>query len=170
MLSRPVSVKLQVSHEGPAELQAQDLARCMHVCTRISVCPSADRPRENPAKLKAQKLARGVAPCINAGVCPSDHLQVGRENPAELKAQKLARSVARGVVDRDLKPDLEEQRRINEVLQYPPNRCDRATPKLRRRDDALSQVEKMCHCVTESLPPPHVFLVCACRIKGLMPA
>ena len=48
--------------------------------------------------------------------------QVGRENPSELKAQKLARSVTRGLVDRDLKPDVEEKRQIDAILLYPPNR------------------------------------------------
>ena len=49
--------------------------------------------------------------------------EVGWENPSELKAQKLARSAARGLVDRDLKPDTEERRRISALLLYPPNRC-----------------------------------------------
>lgn len=49
-------------------------------------------------------------------------MQVGRENPSELKAQKLARSVTRGLVDRDLKPDVEEKRQIDAILLYPPNR------------------------------------------------
>lgn len=52
-------------------------------------------------------------------------LQVGRENPSELKAQKLARSVTRGLVDRDLKPDVEEKRQIDAILLYPPNRYTR---------------------------------------------
>lgn len=50
--------------------------------------------------------------------------EVGWENPSELKAQKLARSAARGLVDRDLKPDTEERRRISALLLYPPNRLD----------------------------------------------
>ena len=49
-------------------------------------------------------------------------IQVGRENPSELKAQKLARSVTRGLVDRDLKPDVEQKRQIDAILLYPPNR------------------------------------------------
>ncbi len=49
--------------------------------------------------------------------------EVGRENPAEAKAQKLARSLTRGMVDKRLKPDTEERRRIEAVLDYPPNRC-----------------------------------------------
>ena len=49
-------------------------------------------------------------------------VKVGRENPSELKAQKLARSVTRGLVDRDLKPDVEEKRQIDAILLYPPNR------------------------------------------------
>eukprot|EP00200_Dunaliella_tertiolecta_P009890 CAMPEP_0202375868 /NCGR_PEP_ID=MMETSP1127-20130417/6472_1 /ASSEMBLY_ACC=CAM_ASM_000462 /TAXON_ID=3047 /ORGANISM="Dunaliella tertiolecta, Strain CCMP1320" /LENGTH=1054 /DNA_ID=CAMNT_0048973485 /DNA_START=2551 /DNA_END=5712 /DNA_ORIENTATION=+ len=48
--------------------------------------------------------------------------EVGRDNPAELKAQKLARSVTRGVIDRDLKPNGEERRRIAAILRQPPNR------------------------------------------------
>ncbi|KAK9840409.1 hypothetical protein WJX74_009457 [Apatococcus lobatus] len=48
--------------------------------------------------------------------------EVGRENPVELKAQKLARGLARGLVDRDLRPDTSERRRINHILSYPPNR------------------------------------------------
>ena len=44
--------------------------------------------------------------------------QVGRDNPAELKAQKLARGLQRGVLDRDLKPNSEERRRLQvRVLQ-----------------------------------------------------
>ena len=48
--------------------------------------------------------------------------EVGRENPAEAKAAKLARSLTRGLVDKKLKPDTEERRRIEAVLDYPPNR------------------------------------------------
>lgn len=48
--------------------------------------------------------------------------EVGRENPAEAKAQKLARSLTRGMVDKKLKPDTEERRRIEAILDYPPNR------------------------------------------------
>lgn len=40
------------------------------------------------------------------------HPQVGRDNPAELKAQKLARGLQRGVLDRDLKPNSEERRKL----------------------------------------------------------
>lgn len=39
-----------------------------------------------------------------------------------MKAQKLARSLTRGVIDRDLKPDTEERRRIAAILRQPPNR------------------------------------------------
>lgn len=49
-------------------------------------------------------------------------VQVGWENPAELKAAKLARSVTRGVIDRDLKPNSDERRRIAAVLRLPPNK------------------------------------------------
>ena len=50
-------------------------------------------------------------------------LQVGRLNPAELKAQKLARSGVGGGGDRSAKPDVDERRAIQAVLNYPPNRC-----------------------------------------------
>jgi hypothetical protein len=49
--------------------------------------------------------------------------QVGRENPSELKAAKLARSMARGVEDRDLKPNTRERAQIEAVILAPPNRC-----------------------------------------------
>ena len=49
--------------------------------------------------------------------------EVGRDNPAELKAQKLARSFTRGVVDRSLRPDTEDKRRIQDILRLAPNRC-----------------------------------------------
>jgi hypothetical protein len=49
-------------------------------------------------------------------------LQVGRENPSELKAAKLARSMARGVEDRDLKPNTKERQQIEAVIVAPPNR------------------------------------------------
>ena len=48
--------------------------------------------------------------------------EVGRDNPAELKAQKLARSFTRGVVDRSLRPDTEDKRRIQDILRLAPNR------------------------------------------------
>eukprot|EP00879_Flechtneria_rotunda_P010868 GHRR01011358.1.p1 GENE.GHRR01011358.1~~GHRR01011358.1.p1 ORF type:complete len:821 (+),score=283.38 GHRR01011358.1:733-3195(+) len=48
--------------------------------------------------------------------------EVGWENPAELKAAKLARSVTRGVIDKDLKPNSDERRRIAAVLRLPPNK------------------------------------------------
>lgn len=49
-------------------------------------------------------------------------LQVGRENPSELKAAKLARSMARGLEDRDLKPNTKERQQIEAVITAPPNR------------------------------------------------
>lgn len=48
---------------------------------------------------------------------------MGRENPAELKAQKLSRSMTRGVIDKDLKPNVEETARIEAILRLPPNRA-----------------------------------------------
>jgi hypothetical protein len=47
---------------------------------------------------------------------------VGRLNPAELKAQKLARSGVGGGGDRNARPDVDERRAIQAVLNYPPNR------------------------------------------------
>lgn len=55
--------------------------------------------------------------------------EVGRDNPAELKAQKLARSLQRGVIDRELKPNSEEKKRIAAVLRLPPNRLLHAEEK-----------------------------------------
>ena len=49
--------------------------------------------------------------------------QVGRENPSELKAAKLARGMARGVEDRDLKPNTQERQQIEAIIVGPPNRC-----------------------------------------------
>ena len=49
-------------------------------------------------------------------------MQVGRENPSELKAAKLARGMARGVEDRDLKPNTQERQQIEVVIVGPPNR------------------------------------------------
>ncbi|BDA44872.1 phosphatidylinositol 3-kinase VPS34 [Coccomyxa sp. Obi] len=48
--------------------------------------------------------------------------EVNRENPSELKAAKLARSMARGVEDRDLKPNTKERQQIEAVIVAPPNR------------------------------------------------
>ena len=49
-------------------------------------------------------------------------LQVGRENPSELKAAKLARGMARGVEDRDLRPNTQERQQIEAIIVGPPNR------------------------------------------------
>ena len=59
--------------------------------------------------------------------------QVGRENPSELKAAKLARGMARGVEDRDLKPNTQERQQIEAIIVGPPNRC------------ALDSLEHACH-------------------------
>ncbi|CAK0784160.1 hypothetical protein CVIRNUC_007363 [Coccomyxa viridis] len=48
--------------------------------------------------------------------------EVGRENPSELKAAKLARGMARGVEDRDLKPNTQERQQIEAIIVGPPNR------------------------------------------------
>ncbi len=55
-------------------------------------------------------------------------MQVGRENPSELKAAKLARGMARGVEDRDLKPNTQERQQIEAVIVGPPNRYADSTP------------------------------------------
>ena len=59
-------------------------------------------------------------------------MQVGRENPSELKAAKLARGMARGVEDRDLKPNTQERQQIEAI--GPPNRW------------ALDSQNMPCHC------------------------
>jgi hypothetical protein len=56
--------------------------------------------------------------------------QVGRDSPPELKAQKMARSGARGLDDRNLKPDTEERRRINAILMQPSSRFVTASSKV----------------------------------------
>ena len=52
----------------------------------------------------------------NDGLVTLIDTELGRDNPAELKAQKLARSLTRGMVDRDLKPNSDERKRITAVL------------------------------------------------------
>lgn len=59
-------------------------------------------------------------------------MQVNRENPSELKAAKLARSMARGVEDRDLKPNTKERQQIEAVIVAPPNRHATVTPNIYR--------------------------------------
>ncbi|KAI3937878.1 hypothetical protein MKW92_004481 [Papaver armeniacum] len=46
--------------------------------------------------------------------------EVGRINPSEHKQLKLARSLTRGIIDRDLKPSINERKSIQKVLKYPP--------------------------------------------------
>ncbi|KAJ3694315.1 hypothetical protein LUZ60_009795 [Juncus effusus] len=48
--------------------------------------------------------------------------EMGRTNPSEHKQLKLARSLTRGVVDRDLKPSINERKTIQWILKYPPTR------------------------------------------------
>ncbi|KAJ4818077.1 Phosphatidylinositol 3-kinase [Rhynchospora pubera] len=48
--------------------------------------------------------------------------EVGRTNPSEHKQLKLARSLNRGIVDRDLKPSINERKSIQRILKYPPTR------------------------------------------------
>ncbi|CAD7699398.1 unnamed protein product [Ostreobium quekettii] len=56
--------------------------------------------------------------------------EVGLDNPVENKAQKLARNINRGIVDKEIKPDVEERRRISEVLKLPPNKPINAADRL----------------------------------------
>ncbi|CAL9082417.1 unnamed protein product [Musa acuminata subsp. burmannicoides] len=49
--------------------------------------------------------------------------EVGRTNPSEHKQLKLARSLTRGIIDRDLKPSVNERRLIQGILKYPPTRA-----------------------------------------------
>mmetsp|Transcript_7089 Transcript_7089/g.26081 ORF Transcript_7089/g.26081 Transcript_7089/m.26081 type:complete len:838 (+) Transcript_7089:153-2666(+) len=46
--------------------------------------------------------------------------EIGKESPVELKQLKLERSVSRGVIDRDLKPNMQERADIDAVLLQPP--------------------------------------------------
>nr|CAD1822733.1 unnamed protein product [Ananas comosus var. bracteatus] len=48
--------------------------------------------------------------------------EVGRTNPSEHKQLKLARSLTRGIIDRDLKPSINERKAIQRILKYPPTR------------------------------------------------
>lgn len=47
--------------------------------------------------------------------------EIGRQNPSEHKAQKLARGAGKNIIDKDLRPDTEEKRRIDTILSAPPN-------------------------------------------------
>lgn len=47
---------------------------------------------------------------------------VGPENPVENKAQKLARHIVSHPIDPDLKPDVQERKRLTAVLNLPPNK------------------------------------------------
>ena len=73
-------------------------------------------PWRSPFLRSSRHLATNEAPPLPAAC------QIGLDNPAEMKAQKLARSDNRGVIDKDLKPDTEERRRISAILREPPNR------------------------------------------------
>jgi hypothetical protein len=73
---------------------------------------------------------------------------VGRENPSELKAAKLARSMARGVEDRDLKPNTHERAQIAAVIAAPPNRCARWPPSA-----AWKSEKRWCSCLLSALQP-----------------
>ena len=73
-------------------------------------------PWRSPFLRSSRHLATDEAPPLPAAC------QIGLDNPAEMKAQKLARSDNRGVIDKDLKPDTEERRRISAILREPPNR------------------------------------------------
>ncbi|KAL5723815.1 phosphatidylinositol 3-kinase [Ranunculus cassubicifolius] len=48
--------------------------------------------------------------------------EVGRTNPSEHKQLKLARSLTRGIIDKDLKPSVNERKSIQGILKYPPTR------------------------------------------------
>lgn len=81
-----------------------------------------------PVAEAALVAAAAAAGSSGSGVPPPGSIvmlfdpELGRDNPCEFKAQKLARGLSRGVVDRGLKPDTEERRRIAAVLALPPNR------------------------------------------------
>ncbi|KAF9671528.1 hypothetical protein SADUNF_Sadunf12G0056900 [Salix dunnii] len=48
--------------------------------------------------------------------------EIGKINPSEHKQLKLARSLTRGIIDRDLKPSINERKSIQRILKYPPTR------------------------------------------------
>ncbi|GAB2280474.1 hypothetical protein Dimus_015102 [Dionaea muscipula] len=48
--------------------------------------------------------------------------EVGKINPSEHKQIKLARSLTRGIIDRDLRPSINERKSIQIILKYPPTR------------------------------------------------
>ena len=72
----------------------------------------------------------GAPPPSAASLILVHDWEAGRGNPAEGKAAKLARGLSRGLVDRRLKPDTEERRRIEAVLDHPPNRCGGAGERM----------------------------------------
>ncbi|KAH9554610.1 hypothetical protein CY35_08G072300 [Sphagnum magellanicum] len=65
---------------------------------------------------------------MQSPISPSNELvtvwdpEVGRQNPSENKQLKLARSVTRVVIDRDLKPNINERKEIQKILNHPPTR------------------------------------------------
>lgn len=58
----------------------------------------------------------GAHPLMQSPISSSNELvtvwdpEVGRQNPSENKQLKLARSVTRGLIDRDLKPNMVEKK------------------------------------------------------------
>lgn len=86
--------------------------------------PAASSSTVGPAASLTPSGKDAGAPALapQGGILLLHDPQVGWENPAELKAQKLARSLTRGIIDRDLKPNSEERRRIAAVLKLPPNK------------------------------------------------
>ncbi|CAM6104701.1 unnamed protein product [Calypogeia fissa] len=70
----------------------------------------------------------GAHPLMQSPISSSNELvtvwdpEVGRQNPSENKQLKLARSVTRGLIDRDLKPNMTEKKEIQKILKHPPTR------------------------------------------------
>lgn len=48
--------------------------------------------------------------------------ELGRTNPSEHKQLKLARSLTRGIIDRDLKPSVNERKLLQRIIKFPPTR------------------------------------------------
>ncbi|KAF6260720.1 phosphatidylinositol 3-kinase [Scenedesmus sp. NREL 46B-D3] len=104
--------------------------------TAAAVVAQAAAKKEGPGVAASAAAASAAAagqgpwgPGSGSDIIRFHDPEVGWENPAELKAAKLARSVTRGVIDRDLKPNSEERRRIAAVLRLPPNKPLQAEAK-----------------------------------------
>jgi phosphatidylinositol 3-kinase len=81
-------------------------------------------PSRSTTTTTAKSLSTPQGSTVGTGNLKIYDPEIGRPNPSEHKAQKLARSSIgnrTGVVDKNLKPDTEERRRIAAILASPPN-------------------------------------------------